>query len=113
MTSLKTGQIGHLSKTSKNEGPTNLTVVADEKSPSSLLRFLLWTGQPLHQPIVAYGPFVMNSKEQIDEVFYGLSKWCFWLNSRCQIVTGIRGLVHKLSTKDDFSDIKMILKSFL
>ena len=68
-TSLKTGQIGHLSKTSKNEGPTNLTMVADEKSPSSLLRFLLWTGQPLHQPIVAYGPFVMNSKEQIDEAF--------------------------------------------
>ena len=44
------------------KGPTNLTVVADEKSPSSLLRFLLWTGQPLHQPVVAYGPFVMNTK---------------------------------------------------
>jgi len=31
--SIKAGQIGHLSKTSKNEGPTNLTVVADEKLP--------------------------------------------------------------------------------
>src|SRR4051794_28793921 len=68
-TSIKTGQIGHLSKTDKNEGPTNLTVVADEKSPSSLLRFLLWTGQPLHQPVVAYGPFVLNTREQIDEAF--------------------------------------------
>ena len=67
-TSIKVGQIGHLSKTSKNEGPTNLTVTADEKSPSPL-RFLLWTGQPLHQPVVAYGPFVMNTREQIDEAF--------------------------------------------
>jgi redox-sensitive bicupin YhaK (pirin superfamily) len=68
-TSIKAGQIGHLSKTSKNGGPTNLTVIADEKSPSSLLRFLLWTGEPLHQTVVAYGPFVMNTKEQIDEAF--------------------------------------------
>jgi redox-sensitive bicupin YhaK (pirin superfamily) len=68
-TLIKTGQIGHLSKTSKNGDPTNLTVITDEKSPSSLLRFLLWTGQPLHQPVVAYGPFVMNTKEQIDEAF--------------------------------------------
>ena len=44
-------------------------MIADEKSPSSLLRFLLWTGEPLHQPVVAYGPFVMNTKEQIDEAF--------------------------------------------
>ena len=68
-TPIKAGQIGHLSKTSLNEGPTNLTVVADDKLPSSLLRFLLWTGKPLHQPVVAYGPFVMNTKEQIDEAF--------------------------------------------
>ena len=44
-------------------------MIANEKSPSSLLRFLLWTGEPLHQPVVAYGPFVMNTKEQIDEAF--------------------------------------------
>jgi redox-sensitive bicupin YhaK (pirin superfamily) len=68
-TSIKAGQIGHLSKTNKNGDPANLTVIADEKSPSSLLRFLLWTGEPLHQPVVAYGPFVMNTKEQIDEAF--------------------------------------------
>lgn len=65
-TPLKEGQIGYLSKTNNSQGPTNLTVVADEKSTSQL-RFLLWTGQPLRQPVVAYGPFVMNSKQQIDE----------------------------------------------
>lgn len=65
-TSLKESQIGHLSKTNNNQCPTNLTVVADEKSTSQL-RFLLWTGQPLRQPVVAYGSFVMNSKQQIDE----------------------------------------------
>jgi len=69
-TSIKAGQIGHLSKIRKNEGPTNLTVIADkEQQQQSPLRFLLWTGQPLHQPVVAYGPFVMNKKEQIDEAF--------------------------------------------
>ena len=38
--SIKAEQIGHLSKPSKNEGPTNLTGVADEKLPS-LLQFYL------------------------------------------------------------------------
>jgi hypothetical protein len=40
---MKAEQIGHLSKPSKNEGPTNLTVVADEKLPS-LLQFYLEQG---------------------------------------------------------------------
>jgi hypothetical protein len=28
-------------------------------------RALLIAGRPLHEPIVQYGPFVMNTKEQI------------------------------------------------
>lgn len=30
-------------------------------------RFLLIAGQPLNQPIVQYGPFVMNTREQIEQ----------------------------------------------
>jgi len=30
-------------------------------------RFLLISGKPIHEPIVQYGPFVMNSKEEIDQ----------------------------------------------
>jgi quercetin 2,3-dioxygenase len=34
---------------------------------SSKLRALLYAGRPLHEPIVAYGPFVMNTRQQILE----------------------------------------------
>ncbi|MDQ4073304.1 MAG: pirin family protein [Thermoproteota archaeon] len=64
-TTIKAGQIGYLSQTSINDGPTNLTA----KSGKKPLRFILWTGRPLHQPVVAHGPFVMNTKEQIIEAF--------------------------------------------
>jgi quercetin 2,3-dioxygenase len=30
---------------------------------------LLWTGKPLIQPVVARGPFVMNTENQIAEAF--------------------------------------------
>ncbi len=33
------------------------------------LRALLFSGRPLNEPVVAYGPFVMNSMEQIREAF--------------------------------------------
>jgi redox-sensitive bicupin YhaK (pirin superfamily) len=62
--SVVAGQIGHLAKTNLRDGPTRLTV--NSKEPS---RFLLWTGQPLHEPVVAHGPFVMNTRAQIVEAF--------------------------------------------
>ncbi|KAL6570815.1 hypothetical protein OROGR_000365 [Orobanche gracilis] len=36
------------------------------KSSSESLRFILVGGEPLGEPVVQYGPFVMNSQEQID-----------------------------------------------
>ncbi|HVL58993.1 MAG TPA: pirin-like C-terminal cupin domain-containing protein, partial [Burkholderiaceae bacterium] len=30
-------------------------------------RFLLLAGKPLHEPIVQYGPFVMNSRAEIEQ----------------------------------------------
>jgi redox-sensitive bicupin YhaK (pirin superfamily) len=58
------GQIGHLAHTNINDGSTRFTVTAIEPT-----KFLLWTGQPLHQPVVAHGPFVMNTQDQINEAF--------------------------------------------
>lgn len=35
----------------------------------NLLRFMLIAGQPLNEPIVQYGPFVMNTHEEIQQAF--------------------------------------------
>ncbi|KAL8462372.1 hypothetical protein ACS0TY_033416 [Phlomoides rotata] len=40
---------------------------AQNKSSKSALRFILIGGEPLGEPVVQYGPFVMNTQEQIDQ----------------------------------------------
>ncbi|KAL6072581.1 Pirin, variant 2 [Balamuthia mandrillaris] len=42
----------------------NLSIQADKK-----LRFVILAGQPLNEPIAKYGPFVMNTKEEIQQAF--------------------------------------------
>jgi redox-sensitive bicupin YhaK (pirin superfamily) len=43
----------------------SVQLVAGEKGA----RFILVAGRPLHEPIVQYGPFVMNSPEEIQQAF--------------------------------------------
>jgi redox-sensitive bicupin YhaK (pirin superfamily) len=58
-------QVGHLAHTSaRTDRPTILNASAKEP-----MRFLLWTGNPLRQPVIARGPFVMNTESQIAEAF--------------------------------------------
>jgi redox-sensitive bicupin YhaK (pirin superfamily) len=40
-------------------------------------RFLLISGKPLHEPIARYGPFVMNTEEEIKEALLDLRQGTF------------------------------------
>ncbi|KAK9155394.1 hypothetical protein Sjap_002874 [Stephania japonica] len=49
-------------------GQGNMVEVWNKSSKSSL-RFVLVGGQPLGEPVVQYGPFVMNTDEEINQAF--------------------------------------------
>ena len=58
------GQVLWLDYPLATDGSSTLDVVAEMPT-----RLLLVTGQPLREPVVAYGPFVMNSAEQIHQAY--------------------------------------------
>ncbi len=41
------------------------------------MRFLLISGQPSHEPIARYGPFVMNTQEEIEQALRDLRNGTF------------------------------------
>ncbi len=61
---------------------TNLAVLGDGNSVVALagngpVRFLLISGKPLGEPIARYGPFVMNTKEEIAQALADLRNGTF------------------------------------
>lgn len=48
----------------EGDGHTEVDIVASEP-----LRILLYAGQPVHEPVVARGPFVMNTEEEIKQAY--------------------------------------------
>ncbi|MFA6381540.1 pirin-like C-terminal cupin domain-containing protein [Acidithiobacillus sp.] len=38
---------------------------------------MLIAGRPLHEPIVQYGPFVMNTREEINQAFEDMKEGRF------------------------------------
>ncbi|HTB05997.1 MAG TPA: pirin-like C-terminal cupin domain-containing protein, partial [Bacteroidia bacterium] len=55
----------------KNDGET-ITIEALEDSI-----FLVLSGEPINEPIVPYGPFLMNTKEEILQAYDDLNKGKF------------------------------------
>ena len=41
------------------------------------VRFLLVSGKPLHEPIARYGPFVMNTRQEIEQALRDLRDGTF------------------------------------
>lgn len=61
---------------------TNLVIFGDGKSveihtENKPVRFLLVSGKPLNEPIARYGPFVMNTPEEIEDALKDLQKGTF------------------------------------
>lgn len=51
-------------------GPGDGVIAWNNSRPSSegtALRFVLVAGEPLNEPVVQYGPFVMNTQEEVEE----------------------------------------------
>jgi len=47
------------------------------RTGDSAVRFLLVSGKPLHEPVARYGPFVMNTREEIEQTLEELRKGTF------------------------------------
>jgi hypothetical protein len=54
------------------DGERLLARTASEKA-----RFLVFLGRALHEPIVRYGPFVMNTREEIEDTLRDLHSGTF------------------------------------
>jgi redox-sensitive bicupin YhaK (pirin superfamily) len=67
----------------KNDGE-EITIKADTDSV-----VLVLSGEPINEPIASYGPFVMNTQQEIMEAiqeFQSGKVWCVELNSRIKPV---------------------------
>jgi quercetin 2,3-dioxygenase len=60
-------QIGNETVESQSAGLLSQTGVLRAQAGPQGARFLLLSGKPLNEPIVQYGPFVMNTREEIEQ----------------------------------------------
>lgn len=63
-TTLSKTDAGLLTFNEKGTGQSELVIHANKRS-----KVLIYSGQPINEEVVAYGPFVMNSMEEIQQAF--------------------------------------------
>ena len=63
-------QIGDQIVANHSAGILSLGNKVELKSGDIAARFLLLAGKPLHEPVVQYGPFVMNTREEIEQAIH-------------------------------------------
>jgi redox-sensitive bicupin YhaK (pirin superfamily) len=77
---------GTFGMTSENDGTTSIApkmLILDDGDSLTVgtgpqaARFLIVSGQPLNEPIARYGPFVMNTREEIEETLRELREGTF------------------------------------
>jgi redox-sensitive bicupin YhaK (pirin superfamily) len=64
---LEAGQIAWSDPVGRGEGASSLTLATP--AGDECARLMVYAGRPLGEPVVAGGPFVMNSKAQIQQAF--------------------------------------------
>ncbi len=61
---IEAGDVGWLTR-QESKGPSSVTIGAGKRP----LRVLLYAGRPLREPVVARGPFVMNTEAEIEQAY--------------------------------------------
>ena len=62
---------------------TEVRLVGDSNGTS---RMILVAGRPLREPVARYGPFVMNTREQLIQAVEDFQKGRFWSLSTCRLL---------------------------
>jgi len=83
------GSIGVASERESAAVPSPRLVVLDDgdyveaRGSEQPFRYLLISGRPLHEPIARYGPFVMNTRAEIEQALHDLRNGTFvWAANR-------------------------------
>ena len=83
---MRAGQVVWLTRTvGRKISEVELTAAPDEK-----LRVLLFAGRPLREPVVAGGPFVMNSEQQIRQAYADYQAGKFGIPETSTGATGLQ-----------------------